>query len=49
LHTLALEGSQTLIDAKRIPYHPAVAWNKARRRSLGAAVRPAKTAQEEDG
>ena len=35
LHTLALEGSQILVDGKRISYHPAILWNKLRRRLPG--------------
>ena len=34
LHTLALDGSRMLVDGKRISYHPAIAWNKVRRRLL---------------
>lgn len=36
LHTLALEGGQILVDGKRISYHPAILWNKVRRRLPGA-------------
>ena len=35
LHTLALKDSPTLGDGKRISYHPAILWNKVRRRLPG--------------
>ena len=38
LHTVSQQGGRILIDGKRISYHPAIVWNKLRRRFVALAT-----------